>query len=364
MPKHAWQVWEMLETLRIAALPRAQWDAEIQALTDKIRRCSDPNMDEHRVRVAVHAAYNLIQGRPDDYPKASKQLRDLYWNKGPAPGTQPRVSAPVVRRRQQPAVATDERRGWAPSEEERARLLSFEGYGVDEPDIVFVGIEEYCDADPRLQRENIRRRCTANAYRGVRVDKDEALRCLEGVVRTTTVPVWNMSAKLVASLTGRPWETELAALGARPAHHRPSTLLTEVYPLPRPGTDHPWKGSYLEEWFAGEFRSRSDYEKKSKVVAGQRLRGLLEMRSAPRIVFFYGVDVGRWAKDCLASLVDGAWKGEREAIARTKNGTLLVATGFYDGQHAATKFREQDIEPLAQRIDAMIGGEIRALVNG
>ncbi len=93
---------------------------------------------------------------------------------------------------------------------------------MDAPDIVFVGLEEYCDRDPRLQHENIRRRCTEPAYDGTRVDKNDAFDALAGLVKTD-VPVWDVMAKIMASLTARPWETEREALGSRPARHRPTT---------------------------------------------------------------------------------------------------------------------------------------------
>lgn len=256
MPRHAWEDWEMIETLRIAALPRVQWQVEITELTRSIQKRNDPGMDEGRVRVAVEAAANLIAGS-DWGPSA--RLRLLYEQQKKKLRENPPSTVTVVRRR--PATPAPMVLEWRPTQEDLERLLAFEGYGVDSPDIVFVGLEEYCDPDPKLQRENIRRRCTSSAYNGVRVDKNDAIDALEGLVKTR-VPVWDMMAKIIASLTARSWEAERLALGSRPAHHRPSTPLTELRALPRPGTRSEWSSSYLADWFSSKFSSKADFEHK------------------------------------------------------------------------------------------------------
>jgi hypothetical protein len=359
MAKHAWQDWEMLETLRIARLPRYQWDQEIEALTERIRERTDPLMDEGRVAVAVQAADNLIAGRswgPSD------RLRFLYAQEKKKTTNVPAAGTPAAVRRRQPAPeATRQLTEWRPTQQDCEHLLAFEGYGVDAPDIVFVGLEEYCDPDPTLQQENIRRRCTTPAYNGTRVDKNDALNALEGLVKTT-VPVWDMMAKIMASLTGRPWEVERSALGSRPASHRPATLLTELRALPRPGTKFKWYGSYLENWFSDKFTSKNDFEQKSEEISGRRILRMLEQESSPLIVFFYGEPARAWASKQLGPILLTKFDDERCSIARTKNGTLLVSTGFYNGQHAATAFREDHIPELSQRILDLIGERISRLV--
>ena len=71
MARHTWRDWEMVETLRVARLPRQQWPREIAALTQAIRERTDPEMDEGRVGVAVQAAENLVADRPGVRPQGS-----------------------------------------------------------------------------------------------------------------------------------------------------------------------------------------------------------------------------------------------------------------------------------------------------
>jgi BarA-like signal transduction histidine kinase len=76
--RHSWHDWEMIDTLKIARLPRVGWHAEISSLTARIRQRTDPNMGSDRVETAVEAAVNLIAGVPDSWPRASNRLRQLY----------------------------------------------------------------------------------------------------------------------------------------------------------------------------------------------------------------------------------------------------------------------------------------------
>lgn len=78
MNRHTWHDWEMIETLRIARLPRTQWSCEISALTKQIRQRTDPNMGSDRVGTAVEAAVNLLAGVPNSWPRASNRLRALH----------------------------------------------------------------------------------------------------------------------------------------------------------------------------------------------------------------------------------------------------------------------------------------------
>lgn len=357
MPRHAWEDWEMIETLRIAAQPRGQWQVEITELTRSIQKRTDPRMDEGRVRVAVEVAANLIAG---SVRGSSARLRQLYEQQEKKLRENPPSSVTAVPRR--PAMPDRQVLEWSPTREDLERLLAFEGYGVDSPDLVFVGLEEYCDPDPKSQRENIRRRCTSSAYHGVRVDKNEAIDALEGLVKKR-VPVWDMMAKIIASLTARSWEAERSALGSRPAHHRPSTLITELRALPRPGTGAQWSGSYLADWFSPVFSSRADFERKSAEISGRRIFKMLEQKDGPLIVFFYGRDCREWAVKHLNPLLAAPFHGAPCSFARTKNGTLLVTTGFYNGQHAATSFRESDIPALAAEIRALIGDRVREVAS-
>jgi len=195
----------------------------------------------------------------------------------------------------------------------------------------------------------------------VRVDKNDALDALDGVVKSP-VPVWDMMAKIVESLTARHWEVARAALGSRPAHHRPSTLLTELRALPRPGTSFEWEGSYLADWFSTEFSGKQDFEAKSEQLSGRRILQMLQQENGPLVMFFYGEPTRRWASAHLGSMLRSGFDQARISVAHAENGTLLISTGFYNGQHAASAFRERDINELVTRIPDSIRERVRALV--
>ena len=158
-------------------------------------------------------------------------------------------------------------------------------------------------------------------------------------------------AKILAALTGRDWTLERQALGRRPTTHSPTTWLTELRALPRPGTTFPWVGSYLQEWFSAEFRSQTDFEVKSEALSGQRIYRELDRAKAPAITFFYGLPARHWAERHLSSLLRDDFSTEEVcSVARTKQGTLLISTGFYDGRHAESAFREHQIPALTETI--------------
>lgn len=93
--------------------------------------------------------------------------------------------------------------GWRPDEAQRKKLLGFEGYGPDDPDVVFVGLEEYCDPEADRQRDNIWIRCTDPAFAGPRADKNDACVALGPVAKTSNVPVGDVMAGIMAALTER-----------------------------------------------------------------------------------------------------------------------------------------------------------------
>ncbi len=232
--------------------------------------------------------------------------------------------------------------GWRPTTSDRERLLAFEGYGPDRSDVIFVGLEEYCDADPEKQRDGVWVRCTSPAYASKRVDKDEALASLVGLVKTD-VPVWDMMATIMSGLTGRSHEEERSALGSRPPRTDFSSWLTELRALPRPGTNA-FKGTYIDEWFAEEFRSAKEYDASSSASVS-RINAALAADPLPQYAFFYGLPACRWAKEHLSGV---RWKGSAGEIEVGQNGTgtKVGLTGFYNGQHAPTSFRIHHVPAL------------------
>ncbi len=240
---------------------------------------------------------------------------------------------------------------WTPSRENKRRLLEFEGYGADDPDIVFVGLEEYCDGDLEKQRENIWRRTTSPSYQGRRVDKDRSLAALGGTVKTD-VPVWDMMASIVAGLTLRTFDEERAALGSRPARHLPSTWLTELRPLPRP-TVSAWKGTYLPLWFSDVFPRRADFDNQ---LGSHAVTAALRRVPAPLVVFFYGLPAGRWAEKTLQhSLRKPLRNASVCRVGTLKNGTVVATTGFFDGQDGKTALRPRDVPKLCADVTAELG---------
>lgn len=241
---------------------------------------------------------------------------------------------------------------WRPSDVDKERLLAFEGYGPDLPHVVFVGLEEYCVRDPQGQRDNIWIRCTHPVFSEVRTDKDRA-RALFGHKRKT-VPVWKVMATIVSKLTGRSLDDEYAALGSRPARGPLTTWLTELRPLPRPGTDA-FQNTYIAEWFGDMFRSKAELETASVARAGRRLlHAIVHADSPPQYAFFYGKTVTQWARHAI-----GPFLGEplveidnNIVVGRTAGGTRIVLTGFYAGQHAATAFRAGHVPMLLSYLRA------------
>ncbi len=235
---------------------------------------------------------------------------------------------------------------WAPTTADRQRLLSFEGYGVDNPDIIFVGLEEYCTPDYDGQRDGIWIRCTSQIFAAKRIDKNQARSALAGVGRQG-VPVWDVIAAILSALTGRPCHEEWDALGTRPASEKLSTWLTELRPLPRPGVKA-FKTTYIPEWFKQDYPTKADFRRKSVDISGPRIQAALSGSPAPQYAFFYGRPACEWAKECLSPFLTNpfAESGENIETGRTVGGTLIALTGFYNGQHVATAFRCEHIKAL------------------
>lgn len=242
--------------------------------------------------------------------------------------------------------------GWKPTPQQQDRMLAFEGYGVDEPDIVFVGLEEYCSPDPDDQRENVWLRCTDPLFESPRVDKNGACRVLGRVTRIEGVGTWNMMARILSALTGDSESHELDALGSRPARGKRSTLVTELRPLPRPSTKD-FRSTYIPEWFP--FSSKGEYERGAESRASARLMEALRKGSPPGYAFFYGLPASRWAQEHLGGDTRGGFQevGKYVRVGVSKAGTRIALTGFYDGQHGASAFRSHHIPNLISRLREM-----------
>lgn len=238
---------------------------------------------------------------------------------------------------------------WFPSPEDKQRLLEFEGYGTDSPEIVFVGLEEYTHPELERQRDAIYVRCTNPAFVGKRVDKNAATRALTGGSTMDDVPVWRVASAIVSALTGRREAEEYEALGSRPALKSPSTWMTELRPLPR----HPkkkFRGTYLEDWF--DFSGRTDYERRGAASFGARFLPALRVSPPPRFAFFYGQASRYWARNHLPDQLKVPFQqfDNGVEIGETKGGTRIVLTGFYEGQHGASAFRLKHIPALIARL--------------
>jgi len=227
--------------------------------------------------------------------------------------------------------------------------MTFEGYGPDSPNVVFVGLEEYCSADPTQQRDSIYVRCNSPVFEGRRVDKNAALKELTGLVKTA-VPVWELMAAIMAGLGSGDHALEWELLGARSAAAPLTSLLTELRPLPRPGVSA-FRGSYIEEWF--DFDSKAHYEKVALKAGAVTLRRALLGNPPPRYAFFYGLPASDWARTNLRAEMNIAFQ-ERDddgiEVGVTTSGTVVALTGFYNGQHAATAFRPQSVPRLLLRL--------------
>lgn len=220
---------------------------------------------------------------------------------------------------------------------------------MDKPNVLFLGLEEYCNPGSKEQREGIWKRCTEPEFAEERADKNRATAVLDSSLRFESVPVWRVMSEIVAGLSGRSPEAELHALGTRPSEGPISTLLTELRPLPRPGTGS-YRGTYIEEWFS--FRGKSGYERVAEELTTPRTRAMFINPSPPLFAFVYGLPACAWAQRWLASEVISPFvPGENGVeVARTREGTTVVLTGFYEGQHARTAFRRRHIPKLLSRI--------------
>jgi hypothetical protein len=133
-----------------------------------------------------------------------------------------------------------------------AKLLGFAGYGPAAPRFVFIGPEEGSEGSPI----NLQTRC--NAFPSTRHDREIACRDLAAgfnaqglrseaqryldALTPGTEPTWTLAARLVAALRDPPtaWEDEYRRLGTLDG----DTLLTELFPLPKPGMRN-WPPPYV-----------------------------------------------------------------------------------------------------------------------
>lgn len=245
--------------------------------------------------------------------------------------------------------------GWVPSQEQKERLLHFEGYGPDDPQIVFMGLEEHCDSMPELQEDAIWRRCTRQEFAAQRVDRNAAHKALEDIESKKRVRVWEVMASIVEQLTRYcffgsrdPIDHGAAynSLGSRPAQAFPGTWLTELRPLPRPSTNS-YQGTYIKKWFSEEFPTKKSYDSHCS-SNWDRLTCSMKSATPPRYVFFYGVPTGRVARERL--MAHGAiFKDYDQGIAVGQFGQVkCVVTGFYRGQHKKTSFELKHIDLLCE----------------
>lgn len=131
-------------------------------------------------------------------------------------------------------------------------LYSFVGYGPANPRFVFIGPEEGSEGSLiKLQT-----RCTT--FPATRHDRAQACRDLAAsfiaqglpqdaqryveALNPGAEPTWTFAARIVAALRDPPtaWEDEYRRLGAPDG----DTLLTELFPLPKPGTGN-WPAPYV-----------------------------------------------------------------------------------------------------------------------
>lgn len=241
--------------------------------------------------------------------------------------------------------------GWQPSATDQSRLLAFEGYGPDRPDVMFVGLEEYCSKEFERQRDNIWIRCTDPAFAESRVDRISATLALQPVVEISTVRTWDTMAEIVAAVSGRGVRAEREALGTRPPQSPVSSWITEIRPLPFPPGAR-FSQCYIAEWF--DFRGPAAYQRWAELTARRRIVPALSADQPPRFAFFYGKIACRWAESelgpFLAPLIEVA---SNIRVGRTRGGTRIALTGFYEGQHGATAFRRRQVSALITALDAV-----------
>jgi len=117
------------------------------------------------------------------------------------------------------------------------RILPQQCYGPAAPAVVFVGIDEHCEAGDAAQRDNVYLRCTSPCSPRVRASKRGALKLLSPGLRCEDVKVWPIATAVMHEL--RPalggaegsFAQELENLGEPGG----DSLLTELLPLPRVG---------------------------------------------------------------------------------------------------------------------------------
>lgn len=235
---------------------------------------------------------------------------------------------------------------WRPSEAERSGLLSFEGYGSDHPSVVFVGIDEYCEAGDEHQRDLIYRRSTSEVFAAKRASKNAALGVLYPELRRSEVTVWQIAAAVMHHLREqlgaqpKSVEHELALLGERDG----DSLLTELLPLPRNGTkDFP---PYIADWFpfgtCGQYvramLGPDPWSRRKRPVPGTGLRVplLRQIAGAPATKFVVCYGPGWWR---VHDTIFGSttWKTVSTTatniptikVGRLPSGAKIALTGFF-----------------------------------
>lgn len=237
------------------------------------------------------------------------------------------------------------------------QLFLFEGYGVDNPRVVFIGMEEASDDS----LENLRRRLSFARRMDLREAHDQLFGPDWWERGVRHVPVWRTSAQLRAALDGlavtdpafdRAWrQVRDNTLGRR--WPGADTLLTELLPVPtnRHGT---WPEGYSE--LLG-YSSLEEY-RRDQLPRRRKLLHELFRSHPPEVVFCYGrgdwdefkevfdgIPKTRWS-EVKSSPPSGA-KPQAFQIA-TDGRTVVVLTNHFGGRGA--HFSRQHIPAVVDAI--------------
>jgi hypothetical protein len=165
-------------------------------------------------------------------------------------------------------------------------------------------------------------------------------------------------AAIVSGLHGGSDGKELEALGTRPARKTPSTWLTELRPLPRPGANE-HRGTYIPEWFNLEFPTRAAFRQRSASISGPCILAALRRDPPPQYAFFYGLPACEWAEGEIAPFlaapfdhkVEDIRTGRESAVTGlTIYGTVVVLTEFYNGRDTESAFRVEHVGGLLKSL--------------
>lgn len=249
-------------------------------------------------------------------------------------------------------------------------LNDFVGYGPKHPRFVFFGIEEY-DEGSDLSFET---RCSR--FDKPLFDKDQACRVLasafhengligrakryESSMEPGFVPVWNFCAMIAAAVRTpdnwvTEWPAEYQALGSKGG----DTLLSWLFPIPKPGTKH-WPAEY-QEWFGPASCSRyytSVWPLRRRQSASQRKELLqtviLDELPPDSMILCFGRSFWNRFSDLL-KIVPGDWNPiipGRAERAMTPKGLRVVRTGFPFGRPSGSPVTEEHVPLIAEALSS------------